>query len=162
MPLIVISDTSPIRALHHLGLLPLCQQLYGRVMIPEAVRRELLQGNAKCPSIDIVSMGAFETRNPQFSPASHHIPSDLDPGESEAIALALELRADLLLIDERKGHFAAQQLGLQSIGVLGVLLEGKRRGLVPMVLPLVDQLGKGLGFFVTATLRQHLAQLAGE
>lgn len=54
----------------------------------------------------------------------------LDPGETEAIALAVEIGADLLLIDERKGRREAKLLGLRTTGLLGVLLEAKKAGLL--------------------------------
>jgi len=54
--------------------------------------------------------------------------STLDPGEAEAIALALELSADLILLDERDGRSAAERAGLRVTGVLGVLLRAKNNG----------------------------------
>mgnify|MGYP001767929126 CR=1 FL=1 len=74
-------------------------------------------------------MGGGECRSlssailPRSVPCTIWDYSDLDGGESEAIALAIELSADLILIDERKGTEAARRLGLTTIGVLGVLLE---------------------------------------
>lgn len=162
MAVIVVSDSSPIRALHHLGLLNLCQDLYGKVIIPPAVQAELLQPTTTCPSITIAGIAGIEVRAPGSDPASLGIPSDLDAGETQAIALAIELHADLLLMDERKGTVAARQLGLLTIGVLGVLLEAKRRGMIDSVMPRVDRLVRGLRFFVSPVLRRHLAELAGE
>ena len=127
MALIVVSDTSPIRALHHLGLLPLCQSLYGATIIPEAVSLELRQATTTCPAIEITDFPGFEVRTPQSAPASFNVPADLDPGETQAITLALELHADLLLIDERKGTDAARHLRLATIGVIGMLLEANAR-----------------------------------
>jgi predicted nucleic acid-binding protein len=86
------------------------------------------------------------------------VPTDLDPGETQAIGLALELHADLLLIDERKATAAARALGIPTIGVL---LEAKRAGKIPSLLPLINQLETQLRFFVTLALKNALAQLAG-
>ena len=159
---IVVSDSSPIRALHHLGLLDLCQRLYGSVVIPPAVQQELLRPTTTCPAITISSNSGFEIRAPRSSPAKLGVPSDLDPGETEALAIAIELHADFLLVDERKATAAAHQLGLATVGVFGVLLEAKRRGIVQSVLPLVDRLVLELRFFASPALRKRIAELAKE
>ncbi|HAK96790.1 MAG TPA: DUF3368 domain-containing protein [Planctomycetes bacterium] len=162
MPVVVVSDSSPIRALHHLGLLSLCRNLYGSVVVPEAVCRELRYSTARCPELDIAGLPGFEVRTPRSNPTALGVPSDLDAGESEAIALAIELSADLILIDERKGTEAARRLGLTTIGVLGVLLEAKRRSMIDRVLPCFDRLVADLRFFASPALRRRLAELANE
>ena len=162
MPLIIVSDASPIRALDHVGLLSLCGDLYGTVIVPEAVRLELLRPTLTCAAIDIRNQSGFKVQIPSATPTALGVPADLDPGESEAIALAIELRADLVLMDERKATQAARQMGLATIGVIGILLEAKQRGLVGGVMPVVDQLVTELNFFVSPALRLRVAQLAGE
>lgn len=76
--------------------------------------------------------------------------------------MAIKLHADLPLMDERKGTATARRLGLTTIGVFGVLLETKRRGLIDQVLPHADRLVAELRFFVSPRLREQLAMLAGE
>lgn len=158
---VVISDASPLRALHHLELLSLCVELYGSIIVPDQVRSELLKPTLTCPPFDIASHPGFEIRR-ATRPYPPRIPTDLDPGETEAIALAIELGAQLLLIDERKADQAAKGLGLNTIGVLGVLLNAKGQSLIPAVLPLVDRLTHELNFFISRALRQHIATLSGE
>jgi len=104
----------------------------------------------------------FVVRTARQKPEELGVPSDLDSGESEALALAIELQADLLLIDERKGNDAAKRVGLATIGVFGVLLEAKKRSLIANVLPLVDRLVKDLKFYTSPSVRQRLADLANE
>jgi predicted nucleic acid-binding protein len=160
--IVVVSDCSPIRALRHLGLLKLCQTLYGSVIIPQAVQAELLKPTTTCPPIQIIDYPGFEVRAPTSGAAELAVPLDLDAGETQAIVIALELKADLVLMDERKGTKAARGMGLTTIGVFGVLLEAKRAGLIDHVLPCVDRLVTNLNFFASPALRQQLAELAGE
>lgn len=69
--------------------------------------------------------------------------SDLDRGEAEVLALAQEMDADLVIIDERLARRHAKRLGLALTGVLGVLLKAKERGLIPAIGPWVDRLRQG-------------------
>src|SRR5205823_8965132 len=86
----------------------------------------------------------------------------LDPGESEAIALALELRADAILVDEADGRAAAAREGLTAIGAIGVLLRAKQRGFVPVVVPLIERLRDEIQFFVSSALLADARRLSGE
>lgn len=162
MAIVVVSDASPIRALDHLGLLALCRDLYGSVVVPEAVQQELLQSTTTCRALEITDYAWFEVRRPLINPHDLGVPTDLDAGEIDAIGLALELNADLVLIDERKATDVARSLGLTTIGVLGVLLEAKRGSLLKHVMPCVDRLIAEQGFFVSRSVRERIAQLAGE
>lgn len=86
----------------------------------------------------------------------------IDAGESEAIALAVEVGADTLLIDESKGRLEAAGLGLNTVGLLGVLLKAKAVGALPLVKPVMDELITKADFYVAAPLRQRVLSLAGE
>ena len=86
----------------------------------------------------------------------------LDPGEAEAIALALELKSDLLLLDERRARTVASRLALRVVGLLGMLIEAKQKGLLPLVRPVLDDLEVKAGFWITETLRARILQVAGE
>ena len=86
----------------------------------------------------------------------------LDVGESEAIALALGIRADLLLIDEADGRDVAQGLGVPRIGLLGVLLEAKSRGLISSAPGELDQLTSRTSFRLHKSVRDEFLRRAGE
>jgi uncharacterized protein len=86
----------------------------------------------------------------------------LDPGEKAALALAVEIRADAVLLDERRGREVANQLGLRSVGLLGVLLQAKSSGLLTRIRPVLDNLQQIAGFWVGEPLRRSGLRLAGE
>ena len=87
---------------------------------------------------------------------------DLDPGEAESIALALELNADLVLLDEYEGRRAAQRLGLRVVGVLGVLLEAKHRRMLMTIRPHLDALRQTAGFYLGDAVYERALALADE
>jgi predicted nucleic acid-binding protein len=87
---------------------------------------------------------------------------ELDPGEAEAIALAIELKADLLLLDERKGRNIAARLGVRSIGILGILIDAKQNGYVPAVKPIMDRLIQDAGFWIRREVYERVLSSANE
>ncbi|URD49094.1 DUF3368 domain-containing protein [Chroococcidiopsis sp. CCNUC1] len=153
--MIVISDTSVITnlaAIQHLYLLP---QLYNQIIIPEAVYRELVDIDPPVPgTLEIQAASWVEIRQVVNRGVVERLQRDvrLDLGESEAIALALELNADLLLIDERRGRAEADRLGIRITGVLGILVESKRQNLIIAVKPLVNSLIATSEFRVSSAL----------
>ena len=86
----------------------------------------------------------------------------LDMGEAEAVALAVEQRADLLLVDERRGRAVAANLGLKVIGLLGVLLEAKSKGHLPRLRPVLDDLISKAGFWISNALYDSILRAARE
>ena len=111
--MVVISDTSPLTALLLAGRGEFLTCLFDRVVIPPAVEKELRCAHATLPSW-------IEVFAPQRIPPSI-LDGGLDAGETEAIALALELHPDTLLIDERLGRRLAQRHGLAVTGLLELL-----------------------------------------
>lgn len=87
---------------------------------------------------------------------------DLDQGEAESIALALELTADLVLLDEKNGRYAATRLGCRPLGVLGILLDAKRQAKILAIKPHLDALRHQAGFFIADELYERVLHLAQE
>lgn len=156
---IVVSDTSPIRALAHLDLLALLGELFEQILLPPAVADEL--GRAR-PSVDLGRLPFASIQKPSDQSKVEEFRRSLDPGESEALALALEVKASAVLIDEAAGRRMADRLGLTPIGVLALLVRGKHRGLIETVDPLLDRLRNELGFFISEALRQEILRRSGE
>jgi predicted nucleic acid-binding protein len=145
---IVISDTSPITNLAAIGCLDLLRQLYHRVIIPSAVYRELTAETGRHPGAMVQTLDWIETGAVTNQAIVTALRIELDEGEAEAIALAQELNADLVLIDERLGRAAASRFGLRVLGLLGVLIQAKQQGLIPEIKPLLDGL-QHAGFYIT-------------
>jgi predicted nucleic acid-binding protein len=163
--MIVISDTSPLSSLALVGCLSLLQDIYARVIIPQAVADELT--NSTDEDINIKAMLSLEWIQVQQTTNSELVVClrdeyNLDLGEAEAIALALELKADELLIDERLGRREAVRLGLSITGVLGVLLIAKNRGLISRVKPIIDALITQASFRVSRQLYEEALRTANE
>lgn len=93
--------------------------------------------------------------------ASGLLQGRLGVGEREAIALTLEMNADLLLMDELAGRRTATSLGVRVMGTLGVLLRAKAQQLIPAVAPFIDQL-LATGFYVDDELAERVRRTAGE
>ena len=128
--IIVVADTSPLNYLIQIECDYLLPKLFGQVMVPRAVVMELSDEGA--PG----TVKAWSRQLPQWLILRDvHEPADpaleaLDPGEREAIQLALSERADLVLIDEKRGARVASSKGLAVTGTLGILIQAARAGLV--------------------------------
>ena len=139
--MIVVSDTSCISNLLLIGQIDLLQKIYSEIFIPLAVYNEILMLEKSGKDLSyfksrnwIIIKKDF-TRNISLSP-----PKNIDAGEAEAIDLAIYLKADRLLIDERKGSVLVKELGIITIGLLGVLKIAKENHLILSVQKLLDQL----------------------
>jgi predicted nucleic acid-binding protein len=129
--MIVVSDASPVNVLVRIGHIGVLPQLFGHVLVPPAVASEL--SHAKTPDVVRAWLASrpewMEIRSP--SRIDPTLGMD-DPGEREAISLALELKADLLLADDKKARRAANQLGIVTTGAVGVLELSAARGLLEL------------------------------
>lgn len=146
--MIIVSDTSPLMNLAVVGHLQFLHQLYDTVIIPEVAAVQTLSWLDRQSVTSQAIVDALQ--------------AELDIGEAEAIALAVEKQANLLLIDERRGRQVATRMGLTYIGLSGVLLEAKRKGFLPEVKPVLDDLLAKAGFWVSPQLYTRVLQAAGE
>lgn len=163
--MIVISDTSLVTNLAAIGQLQILSQLYNQVTIPEAVYRELADINPPVPgTLEVQTAPWIEVMQVSNYEVVKRLQDEvrLDSGESEAIALALELDADLLLIDERRGRAEADRLGVRITGLLGILVEAKRKNLIVAVRPLLDAVIATSEFRVSSALYKRILDIADE
>ena len=161
--MIVVSNSSPLVALAAVNQARLLQKLYERVLVPEAVWQEVIEQGANKPGTAELSQANWlERRAVTDKTLVMALQDSLDLGESEAIALALDARADLLLMDERLGRRAAQRLGLRVTGVLSVLVEAKHKDQLSAIKPVLDQLRDEVGFRLSEALYQQVLEDEGE
>ena len=127
---LVISDTSALIHLAAIGRLTLLKDLYQQITLPSAVWKEAVEeGKGKSGTAEIEmarQLGWIEVASPNNGPLVSLLQRDLDEGESEAIALAIERHADLILLDETDARQVAERYGLSKTGVVGVLIRAKR------------------------------------
>ncbi|MEX0271914.1 DUF3368 domain-containing protein [Leptolyngbyaceae cyanobacterium UHCC 1019] len=160
--MIVVSDTSPISNLAAIGQLIILQQLYSEVIIPTAVYQELLDSGAEDPAVlAIQTLDWIQVCSVTNAVLLQSLQASLDAGEAEAIVLAVELAADRLLMDERRGRQQALQAGLKVTGLLGVLLAAKQQRVIATVQPILDALIANR-FWVRDELYAEVLRLAGE
>lgn len=129
---LVIADTGPINYLILIGHIDCLPALFERVILPEAVQIELAASGAP-PEVRFWSASPPQWIEVCRTPAGFldlETLEEIDDGEKSAIALAYNLKADLLLMDDRKGVKAAEGKGLRVTGTLGVLDLAAERGLV--------------------------------
>ncbi len=160
---VVVSDTSPLRALSQLRLLGCLSVLFDEVLIPPAVVAECAVPVVGAPALDASSLEFARIVVPADVALLAVLRSErLGAGESEAIVVAIQTGTKGILIDDAQGRSKAVQMGLRPMGVLGVLLECKRRGLIPAITPLIDALERDISFRIARDVRAAVLALAGE
>ncbi len=143
-----------LTALLTIGRAELLPLLFGRVLIPPAVRQELLREHPILPAW-------LEVVTPTIIPPAV-INAKLDAGETQSIALAVELRVETVLMDERLGRRVAQSLGLRTTGVLGCLVLAKRDGHLPAISTVIAELQSMAGCWFDEELIAAVLRAAGE
>lgn len=159
---IVVSDTSPLRALEFVEQLDLLRVLFHEVVIPPTVAFELREPARRYRPIDVDTISFLRVVEPRNPAAVLQLQTRLDRGESEALVLATELGADAVLMDESQGRRVANELGLHPVGTLGVLVRARQEASITEVKPLIDRLIDELGFFLSTDLYQAVLEQSGE
>jgi predicted nucleic acid-binding protein len=153
----VVADTSVLLSLTLLRQEGLLGKLFAKTLAPLEVEREFQRLAAEDTRFAGLEFPAFVEIQKADRPVN--LPSAairLHAGEVSALILARSVRADFLLMDERAGRAVAAEMGQKTIGVLGLLIESKRRGLVASLEPLLDRLQREGGFWIAPQLRQFV------
>jgi predicted nucleic acid-binding protein len=123
----IVSNASPLINLARIGQLDLLPQLYGELTAPDAVWREVVLEGAGQPGAEEIETASWiQVQSATNRELVQALRQELDAGEAEAIALAMEIEAEFLLMDEHLGRETALHMGVRCIGLIGVLVEAKR------------------------------------
>ena len=161
--MIVVADASVLINLCRVGHGDLFQRLFHEVVIPPEVATEFFRLAAETERFaGLVLPPGIRQQSPRLATPLVDAANGLDAGEAAALSLAVEIHADAVLIDERRGHEIATRLGLRTIGILGILLRAKSVGQIPEVQPVLEALRDEAGFWLSDRVRTRVLRLAGE
>ena len=161
--MIVVTDTSVVLNLCRVGLERLLPDLFGDVLSPPAVASEFQRLAAMDQRfIGLLWPPFIRLVAPVGTAVALRGNHKLHPGEIEALSLAAEQNVDLVLMDERAGRTAAARLGLDSVGILGILIQAKKNCLLQEIGPVLDDLESKAGFWISPSLKVRVLGLAQE
>ncbi len=150
-----VVDASPLIALARVGRLDLLCHVFERVLIPDAVAREIVEsGSGRQGAIEVADAAWLQKKAIHDTALARLLRQNLGAGEAEAIVLARETEGAILLMDERRGRAAAERLGLEVTGLVGVLIEARELGLLPDGETVMNKLRDQAGFWISDDLRQ--------
>lgn len=157
----LVCDTSALQYLYQLQLFQILPVLSDRVVVPTAVVRELAQGQLAGITVpDPTQFDWIVIRSPADTLSVPHT-RDLGSGEIEVLALTSESKGAVAVLDDRLARNLAHELGLPFTGTLGLLVDAKRKGLIPLLEPVLDQL-QSMRFRVSPTTRMAILKMADE
>ena len=161
--MIVVADTSVLINLCRVGQGDLLGRLFREVVIPPEVAAEFARLSIGTPRFAGLKLpSGIRQQSPAALLPAVRAAIGLDSGEAAALSLAVEIHADAVLIDERRGYEVAVQLGLRTLGILGILLRAKSAGFLPNVKSVLDALQRDAGFWLSDPLRKQVLSAAGE
>ncbi len=149
-----IIDSSPLISMSVINQLELLEKLLPKVIVPPSVLQEIARGGDKVESLEILDFIQNRIYYPKNEIA---LGLNLGKGETEAIALCLELAADLLIVDDKKARNAAESCNIKCIGTLGLLTLAKKRGFIKELRHYFIQLVEKERYFALELLNDILA-----
>ena len=158
----VVVNTTPLIALSHVGLLSILKELYGEIIIPDAVYRELsVKAESVCKKTVDRSLDWIRVENIQNEMAKAMYKTQLHEGEVEVMILSKEIAADVVIIDDANAKKHAKYLGLPVTGTLGVLIKAKQEGYVEALKPVLQQMIEH-GIYISNSLVALCLKQVGE
>ncbi|HID56392.1 TPA: DUF3368 domain-containing protein [Candidatus Poribacteria bacterium] len=163
---IAIGDSSTLINLAAIGRLSLLREFYERIIVPQAVWEEVVvEGRGRPGAMEIETArdaGWIEVVTPQDSDLVGLLQRDLDRGEAEVIALAVERKVSIVLLDESEARRIAEIYGLPKTGVIGILLRAKLQGKIRSLKEELDRLRQEAGFWLAEDLYHRVLEEVNE
>jgi uncharacterized protein len=160
----VICDSSTLIHLSEIGRLSLLYEFFGELTVPTAVWREVVEQGRGRPGVEDVEAalreGWIRVEKVSRQPFLQSLKHELDDGEAEVIALAVESQADLVLLDESEARRVAELFDLQKTGAIGILLRARTQGKIPRLKPELDRLRAS--FWIDDKLYESVLRSVGE
>lgn len=158
----IICNSGPLIALGILGRLDILKSLFEEVLVPEAVQKEIEQGGVKLSGLEDFRRADWIRVVSPREKSDELLESLLDIGEAAVISLARDQKAVLVLIDERKARKVARDVyGLQPIGTARILVEAKKKNLLPDVAAQFQKLRQE-GYWIHDSIVETALREAGE
>ncbi|OUL34123.1 nuclease [Nostoc sp. T09] len=158
----VVCNATPLINFAAINRLDILEAVFKQLLIPQSVYNETTVEGFPGTEFVLQAINSSWLQVQSVSIIVNNIPSELDDGEREAIALALETGEQRILLDEREARQVAENLGLQAIGTLGILLLAKNRGVITQVQPLLDAMLDTAQYWVSRSLYEQVLRQAGE
>jgi len=153
----IISNTTPLINYSSIQRLDILEKLFHQIIIPEAVEYELLEKTGKFPTLEQLKYCNFIKTIPiKDIRLFNSIKRELDNGEAEAITLAIEHQAELILLDELNGRHVAQYHNLNFTGTIGCLIQAKKQGLISNIKEPLDLVRDQACFWINEKLYQRI------
>jgi hypothetical protein len=160
----VVADASVLIGLGSIQMLDVLHKRFPKgVLIPPSVWKEVVeQGGGRPGSREVSEADWIKVQEFEEQGIVNLLQAELDEGEVGAIALAYQIGADVILLDERDARQAAQKLGLNVLGTIGVLTWAKQNGVLSSLQTALDELQDRGNFRISRKLYQRVLHLVGE
>jgi len=161
-----ISNTSTLIHLSAIGHLKLLKEFHGKIVIPPAVWKEIVEKGKTRPGVKEIKEarkdGWLKIMTPENKPLLRLLSMQLDNGEAEAIALAIEREASIIFLDESDARKTAEIYKLQKTGVIGILIRAKLQKRIPSLKKELDKLQNRNNFWIDKKLYRKAIESVGE
>jgi len=158
----VVSNSSPIIHLAKIGKLDLLRLLFDTIKIPKAVYQECVIERGSRPELKVIKNARWiKVLEVDDTNLIKLLKTQIDEGEAEAIVLALEIGADLVLLDDYEAREKARLFGLKVTGTIGVLLKAKKQGLIKSLKEEIEKL-QSSGFWIKKDFIKEILGAVGE